>query len=187
MAGRLTVEQIVSADGYAAEPDGGISFMSAVDEPDPSDADQMAFLDEVDAILLGATTYRMFAEYWPKADPAVEPVAEPIARIPKFVVSNTLQSAPWGTGEIEVLAGNPVAAVDGLKRRTESIVVWGSLTLTDALFRAGLVDALRLRTVPVLIGAGRPFTPPDLGERRLHLDHSVAHPSGHVGTTYVVR
>ena len=40
-----------------------------------------------------------------------------------------------------------------------AIVVWGSLTLADALFEAGLVDELRLRVVPVLIGEGRSFTP----------------------------
>ena len=104
--GRLIVEQIVSVDGYAADADGGIGFMEAIDEVDSNDADQLAFLEHVDAILLGATTYRLFADYWPVADPEVERVAEPINRLPKFVASNTLDSAPWGDGEIEVLRGD---------------------------------------------------------------------------------
>jgi dihydrofolate reductase len=49
------------------------------------------------------------------------------------------------------------------------LIVWGSLTLADALLRAGEVDVLRLRVVPVLIGRGRSFAPADLGERRLTL------------------
>jgi len=65
--------------------------------------------------------------------------------------------------------------------------VWGSLTLADALFEAGLVDQLRLRVVPVLIGAGRSFTPDRLGERRLALDHTGQQPSGHVTLAYEVR
>lgn len=185
--GRLTIEQIVSADGYAADAAGGIAFFEAVDEVDSSDADQLAWLEGVDAILLGANTYRMFADYWPSADPAVELVAEPIARLPKYVVSNTLASAPWGDGEIEVLRGEPAASVAELKGKHDSIVVWGSLMLADELLRAGLVDEVRLRIVPVLIGDGRSFTPPDLGERRLELDHVVSHPSGHVGLHYRVR
>ncbi len=185
--GRLTVEQIVSVDGYAADADGGIGFFEAVDEVDSNDADQLAFLEHVDAILLGATTYRMFADYWPAADPEVERVAEPINRLPKFVVSNRLTEAPWGDGSVEILSGDGAASVAELKQRYEGIVVWGSLTLADSLFRAGLVDELRLRIVPVLIGAGRPFTPADLGERRLALDHVVSHPTGHVGVTYRVR
>ena len=97
--------------------------------------------------------------YWPKADPAVEHVAEPIDRLPKFVVSNTLETAPWGDGEIEILRGDGAEATRALKERFDHIIVWGSLTLADALFEAGLVDELRLRVVPVLIGAGRSFTP----------------------------
>jgi dihydrofolate reductase len=185
--GRLTVEQIVSVDGYAADADGGIDFFQAVDQGDRTDDDQLAFLKDIDAILLGANTYRMFAGYWPNADPDVDRVAEPINRLPKFVVSNTLKDAPWGDGSIEILDGDGAEAAAALKERFEGIVVWGSLTLADALFEAGLVDELRLRVVPVLIGAGRSFTPANLGERRLALDHVVSHPTGHVGLTYRVR
>ena len=184
--GRLTVEQIVTVDGYAADPGGGLDFFLADGEVDANDADQLTFLEDVDAILLGANTYRLFADYWPTADPTAERVAEPINRLPKFVVSNTLDTAPWGDGAIEVLRGDGVESTRALKERFAHIVVWGSLTLADALFEAGLVDGLRLRLVPVLIGAGRPFTPAPL-ERRLALDHTVAHPSGHVTLAYEVR
>jgi dihydrofolate reductase len=182
--GRLIVEQIVSVDGYAAEPDGGIDFMQAADTANPNDEDQLAFLQYVDAILLGATTYRMFAGYWPIADPDIDVVAEPINRLPKFVVSNTLTAAPWGDGSVDILRGDGVDSAWALKQRFDAIVVWGSLTLADALLEAGLVDELRLRVVPVLIGAGRSFTPATLGQRRLELERVVSHPSGHVGMTY---
>ncbi|MBM7502658.1 dihydrofolate reductase family protein [Agromyces aurantiacus] len=192
--GRLIVEQIVSADGYAADADGGIGFFAtapvgAVEAggPGPVDREQLAWLAGVDAILLGKNTYRMFADYWPSADPAVEPVAEPIARLPKHVVSNTLERAPWGDDEADVLRGDAAASVARLTDRFDATVLWGSLTLADALFEAGLVDELRLRVVPVLIGTGRSFTPTALGPRPLALDHTVAHPSGHVSLHYRLR
>ena len=50
----------------------------------------------------------------------------------------------------------------------------------------GLVDQLRLRVVPVLIGAGRSFTPDGIGQRRLTLDHTALLPSGHVTLQYGV-
>ena len=78
--GRLTVEQIISVDGYAADANGGIEFFEAVAEVDSNDADQLEFLKDVDAILLGATTYRLFAGYWPTADPATDRVASPCSR-----------------------------------------------------------------------------------------------------------
>lgn len=193
--GRLIVEQIVSADGYAAEPDGGIGFFDVSPEvagdPEtgagPIDREQLEWLETVDAILLGANTYRMFADYWPDADAAADPVAEPISRLPKHVASNTLERAPWGDGEIEVLRGDAATSVAQLKERFDAIVVWGSLRLADALFEVGLVDELRLRIVPVLIGEGRTFTPARLGQRTLELDHATTYPSGHVSLHYLLR
>lgn len=185
----IIVEQIVSVDGFAADRDGGLSFMEATTpDGDLTDAGQLAMLETVDAILLGRRTYELFADYWPTADPAVERVAEPINRLPKLVVSSTLELAPWGDGEIEVVRPEPTAAdaVRGLKRRFGSIIVWGSLSLADALLEAGLVDRLRLRTTPALIGDGLRFTPPTLGLRVLRLESSTALPSGHVVTEYTV-
>ncbi|HEY5805476.1 MAG TPA: dihydrofolate reductase family protein [Lysobacter sp.] len=168
--GRLIVEQIISADGYAAELDGGIGFFidaRAINEVDPG---QLRLLEGAGAIVLGRTTYRMFADYWPHADPVEEPVAVPINALPKYVVSNTLDAAPWGSDSATVLRGDGVASVRALRGRVDGdIIVWGSLTLCDALLRAGEVDLLRLRMVPVLIGAGRSFAPPDLGSRPLAL------------------
>lgn len=185
--GTITVEQIVSADGFASGPDGDLSFFDAVD-PDAGadDAGQLAWMETVDAILLGRTTYEMFAAFWPMADFEANAVADPIARLPKHVVSSTLDRAPWGDGEVEVLRDGAVAAARAMRERYGSTVVWGSLDLADALLDAGLVDELRLRVVPVLLGTGRSFTPATLGMRRLTLRSVEQLPSGHVTLAYGV-
>ncbi|MGC5076182.1 dihydrofolate reductase family protein [Agrococcus sp. DT81.2] len=184
----LIVEQIVTADGFAAERDGGIRFMEATMPEDLVDDGQLAMLETVDAILLGRRTYEMFADYWPTADAAVEPVAAPIARLPKLVVSSTLARAPWGDGEIEVVRPEPTApdAVRALGGRFGSIIVWGSLSLANALLEAGLVDRLRLRITPAIMGDGLRFTPPTLGLQLLRLESSTALPSGHVVSEYAL-
>ncbi|MDQ2699532.1 MAG: dihydrofolate reductase family protein [Actinomycetota bacterium] len=191
--GRLIVEQVITADGYAADPNGGIGFFEALVRPgedgevDLNDAEQLDYVAQADAILFGATTYRMFADYWPEVDPEVERVAELINRLPKFVVSNTLTEAPWGSESIEILRGDGADHAAALKERFDAVIVWGSLTLTDALLRARLVDELHLRIVPVLLGAGRSFAPADLGERNLELAHVEARPGGVASLRYVVR
>jgi dihydrofolate reductase len=191
--GRLIVEQVVTVDGYAADPEGGIDFFEALVRPgengevDLNDAEQLDYVSQADAILFGAATYRMFADYWPTVDPKVEHVAELINRLPKFVVSNSLPDAPWGSGQIEILRGDGADAAAALKERFDAVIVWGSLTLADALLRAGLVDELHLRIVPVLLGEGRSFTPAEVGDRRLELDHVEARPGGVVSLRYVVR
>lgn len=187
--GRLIVEQIISLDGYAAEPDGGIGFFVDARAVNQADQDQLQLLAHVGAIVLGRTTYRMFADYWPAADAAQEPVAVPLNTIPKYVVSNTLQEAPWGARDhATVLRGDGVASVRALRGRIDGdLIVWGSLTLADALLRADAVDVLRLRIVPMLIGAGRSFAPPDLGRRSLALASVRDYPQGLVVLEYVRR
>jgi dihydrofolate reductase len=184
--GKVIVEQIVSADGYAEDAEGGIGFFVNASLINEADTEQLRMLSDVSAIVLGAKTYRMFAEYWPSADPAVEPVATPMRQLPKFVVSSTLEAAPWGVNDAaEILRGDGVAAVRSLRQRiTGNLIIWGSLTLCDALLRAGEVDVLRLRMIPVLLGRGRSFAPPDLGLRRLSLADARSFAGGLVVLEY---
>lgn len=188
--GEITVEQIVSADGYVSDRDGGIDFFEDVDFGDQSrtDTEQMRWLEDVDAILFGRRTYEMFAGYWPHTDPRVDAVAAPIARIPKFVLSNTLQHAAWGDGEIDTLRGTTRDAARTVMARYRSIAVWGSVSLTDALFDDGLVSTLRLRVVPVLLGSGRALAPASMHRRRrrLRLQASAAHEAGVLTQEYEV-
>ncbi|QNP39599.1 dihydrofolate reductase family protein [Lysobacter solisilvae (ex Woo and Kim 2022)] len=185
--GRIIVEQIISADGYAAEPDGGIGFFVDARGINEADQAQLRLLECVGAIVLGRTTYRMFADYWPDADPVQEPVAVPINRLPKYVVSNTLDRAPWGQrgDAATVLRGDGTESVRALRSRVDGdVIIWGSLTLSDALLRAGEVDLLRLRVLPVLIGAGRSFAPADPGRRPLELQSSRGYAQGFVVLEY---
>lgn len=186
---RLIVEQIVSTDGFAADRDGGIDFFLADDDFTHSQDEQLEMLAGVSAILFGATTYRMFADYWPTADPIAEPVAVPVNALPKHVFSSTLDSAPWGNGEPVTLEREE--ATVGVRRLKGvydgNLIVWGSLVLTDSLFRAGLVDELRLRVLPVLLGAGRSIAPADLGQRALTLTSSRAYPDGLLSLSYSVK
>jgi dihydrofolate reductase len=186
--GRLIVEQIVTADGFAADSDGGMKFIADNYTHDQGvDVEQLELLRGVDAIVLGATTYRMFADYWPTVSVDVDPVAEPLNRLPKHVVSNTLDRAPWGDGEIEIARGDGVESVRALHARYPGdVIVWGSFTLTDALFAAGAVDILRLRVVPRLIGSGRGISPAALAMTDLTLTATHPHAGGQVTLQYDV-
>jgi len=186
--GKIIVEQIVSADGYAEDADGGIGFFENAAWVNDVDTDQLRMLGGVSAIVFGAKTYQMFAGYWPTADAVAEPVATPINQLPKFVVSSTLASAPWGSeGSVEVLRGDPVIAIRALRERFDgNLIIWGSLSLCDALLRAGEVDVLRLRMIPLLLGAGRAFTPADLGLRLLSLTSAKPYANGLVVLEYAL-
>ena len=185
---RIVLEQLVSADGFAAEPDGGMRFVEAVsfEDLDRTDEHQMEFVATVDAIVLGRVTYEMFSSYWPTADPEHDRLAGPINALPKLVLSETLETAPWGEDEAQIVRGG----VGGLREaiaRYSTVVVWGSLMLSRALLAEELVDTIRLRTVPTFVGEGLGFTPPTREPLVGRLGEQWRYSTGHVTTEYHLR
>jgi hypothetical protein len=61
----VIVQELVSVDGFVAGPSGELEFFEAVSDYSAVDQDNLSILDQVDTILLGSKTYRMFVEYWP--------------------------------------------------------------------------------------------------------------------------
>ena len=187
--GNLIIEQIVSADGFAASPDGGLDWFAVPGvDPSESDRDQLEMLESVDAILLGANTYRMFSSFWPNVTEDEQVVSGHINRLPKHVLSTTLDSAPWGAYDPATIeSGAPVEVANRVRADySGDVILWGSLKFADALIASGAVDILRLRIVPVLIGAGVPLAP-SARVLPLQLESSVSLPSGHVTNTYRLR
>ena len=160
--GRLVVQQFVSADGFAADDRGEFDLFDHVEgDSGPFDRSNAAWLEEVGAIVLGANTYAMFAGYWPTSQSAHELVAARINALPKYVFSRSLTEAPWGDhAPATVEAGDAAETVARLKREIAGdLILWGSLSLTHSLFRAGAVDVVRLVVLPVAIGSGRGVFP----------------------------
>ncbi len=98
--GKLVVQQFVSTDGFAANDQNEFDLFDNV-EGDSREFDQtnLEWLESVGAIILGASTYRMFSSYWPTPAADGEIVAAKINSLPKYVFSCSLTSAPWGDYE----------------------------------------------------------------------------------------
>ncbi len=152
---RVIVQELVTVDGFVAGPDGELDFFDAVEDYSEVNRDNLRILEEdVDLVLLGAATYRMFVEYWPTADH--ELMGHAVNTVQKTVFSSTLSEAPWGEwAPAEVVNADAVAVVTDLKQQEgKDIMVWGSLSLVRSLIGAGLVDELQLRVCPVALGSG---------------------------------
>jgi dihydrofolate reductase len=73
--------------------------------------------------------------------------------LPKYVVSSTLEDPDWNNST--VLTGDVVTEVSKLKRELDGeIVVPASFQLARTLIEHDLVDELRLKVFPVVLGAG---------------------------------
>jgi dihydrofolate reductase len=112
------------------------------------------WLDRADGLLLGRRTYLAFARDWPAITDPDDPFAERMNSLPKYVVSNTIESGSWEP--TTVLRGDPAEAVRELKLRPgRELQVHGSARLGSALLSMGLVDTLRLVLAPAVLGSGR--------------------------------
>ncbi|GAA5130230.1 dihydrofolate reductase family protein [Pseudonocardia adelaidensis] len=157
---KLVVQQWVTVDNIAAEEDGGLSFVSG--EPfddevtdDPFKNSLMGFIDSVDTLVLGATTYNQSKGYWPYAADQGE-YGRKLNNLTKFVASSTLDDAPWGDFPAATVTRDPAATVRELKEQNgKDIWLWGSLTLMQFLLDAGAVDEVRLLVCPAARGRGR--------------------------------
>jgi dihydrofolate reductase len=80
-------------------------------------------------------------------------LADRLNSLPKYVVSSTLEDPKWSNST--VLKGDVVNAVSRLKQELSGdIVVLASFELVRTLMDHDLVDALRLKIYPVVLGAG---------------------------------
>jgi dihydrofolate reductase len=110
-------------------------------------------LDEAlgtEALLLGRRSYEWFAARWPSRS---GDLADRLNSLPKFVVSSTLEDPDWNN--TTVLTGDVVNEASKLKQRLDGeINVPASFQLARTLIEHDLVDELRLKIFPVVLGAG---------------------------------
>ena len=156
--GQLVVQEFVTADGFAANTNNDFTAYELIQGGTAElDQSQLAWLESVEAMVLGATTYRMFVEFWPTPASEGEIIAPAINALRRYVFSRQLRNAPWGRFPAATIeSGDAVAAIRRIKSEVAgNIVLWGSLTLSEAFFAAGEVDVVRLVVMPIATGAGR--------------------------------
>ena len=136
------------------------------------------------ALLLGRTTWQIFANHWPRV-PADDPMGAKLNSMPKYVVSNTLERADWNNSTI-VRGKDLKKEIARLKRDIDGeIHVIGSAGLLQTLIREDLIDRFVVWTVPLLLGSGKRLFGDGARPRGLRLASSRSFQSGVVVNDYV--
>jgi dihydrofolate reductase len=153
--GKIVVSDNVSLDGVIQDPAGDEGFDRGgwvgliKDRPELN----KLTLDEAlgsEAQLMGRRTYEWFAERWPSRS---GDLADRLNSMPKYVVSSTLEHPDWNNST--VLRGDVLNEVSKLNDELEGgILVPASFQLVRTLMEHDLVDELRLKIYPVVLGAG---------------------------------
>jgi dihydrofolate reductase len=153
--GRIVISENVSLDGVIQDPTGEEGFRHGGWVGRIADRAELAkvTLDEAlrsEALLLGRRTYEWLAARWPSRSGVL---ADRLNGLRKYVVSSTLKDPEWNNST--VLKGDVVTEVSKLKQElTGEINVPGSFQLVRMLIEHDLVDELRLKVFPVVLGAG---------------------------------
>ena len=130
----------------------------------------------MDALLLGRTTFDIWASYWPHHDSG-DPVSHGINVLPKYVPSTTLRNPAWQN--THVIDGDVEAAVRELKARPgRELQLHGSGVLLRWLLERDLVDELNLLIYPLVLGKGLRLFPEQGQSHRLKVVSSEVTPSG---------
>ena len=185
--GRLIVSEFVTLDGVMEAPGfeehrSGRNAWALRLTDDDMQRYKRQEIREAAAILLGRTTYQIWAAFWPSLKDD-EAFGRRMNDIPKYVVSSTLMGADWVNSTI--LPGDVGTEVAALKRRIEGeIVVNGSADLVAELMKRDLVDEYRLMVFPVVLGSGKRLFHDEIDTSHLRLVDTRTFGSGVVLLTY---
>ena len=144
---KVVAYTLVSVDGVAESPE---KFLFQFDEV--MEANLGEVIGTQDTVLLGRRMYDEWSVYWPTSD--VQPFADFINSVQKYVATATPLVTPWTNAEAVV---GPVEDFvrELLAGEGGDIGVHGSISLTQSLLAAGLVDEVRLLVAPRVAGSGR--------------------------------
>ncbi len=168
---------LVSVDGVAQDPE---QFLFDFDEV--MEANLAEVIGTQDTVLLGRTMYDQWSSYWPKSDD--QPFADFINNVHKYIATATPLAKEWTNAE------SIQGSVDDFVRELKSggggdIGVHGSISLTQSLLAAGLVDELRLLVAPRVVGSGRRLFEDDVSHA-LELVGCTGSPTGSLLVHYKV-
>ncbi|SHI02617.1 dihydrofolate reductase family protein [Ferrimonas marina] len=137
-----------SLDGYIADQQGGLDWLHSLPNPEGNDFGFAAFVDSVDALVMGRTTFETVLSFgidWPYSKPV-------------FVLSSTLREVPSELeGKVEIVNGPVKERLAELNARGfRRLYIDGGRTI-QSLMAEDLIDELILTRIPVVLGGGVPL------------------------------
>jgi dihydrofolate reductase len=168
--GKIVVSDNISLDGVIQDPAGDEGFPRGGWVGLIKDRPELAklALEEAlgaEAMLMGRRTYEWFAARWPSRS---GPLADRLNSLPKYVVSSTLEDPDWNNSM--VVKGDLLHEVSKLRHVVGGdIVIPASFRIARPLIEHDLVDELRLKVFPVVLGAGNRLFGETSGKKPIRL------------------
>ena len=177
----MTLDGVMEGPGHDEHRDGKNQWSLRQSGPDQQKY-KVDELYEAGALLLGRTTYEIFAVFWPTA-PNDEGFADRMNEIPKYVVSTSLKKADWQ--HTTIINERVVERIAELKQQPGGdIFLYGSSDLLNSLVPHDLIDEYRIMVFPVLLGSGKRLFRDTTDTTHLRLEDTRVFESGVTALTY---
>jgi len=136
-----------SLDNFIARKDGSIDWLMEIPNPDNSDYGFLSFMNRIDCIIMGRSTFETVAAFreWPYTKPV-------------FVLSSSLKEVPVELKDVaEIIQGNLRELLASLKTRgMKDLYIDGGKTIQSFL-KLDLIDELIITRIPIILGSGIPL------------------------------
>ena len=176
--GAIKVHEFISLDGVIENPAWTAEFGF-----DPKMGEAIGGLTAgSNAILLGRTTFEMFAPAWSTRTVEEDPGAPFFNETQKYVVASQQPSVEWANSTI--LGAYDAKAIEELKADSDGIYVSGSARLVQQMLADRLVDELHLFVYPIALGTGQRLFPDGIDRVKLSLVESETYANGVVHLAY---
>jgi dihydrofolate reductase len=177
--GNIAVHEFMSLDGVFESPVWTFEYGF-----DPGmGATIGAITDASTAILLGRTTYEMFAPAWSTRTVEDDPGAPFFNDTHKYVVGSQPPNVEWGPSTR--LGAYDPEVIRRLKDETSGLIYMsGSGRLVRALLQEGLVDDLHLFVYPLALGQGERLWADGVDSTKLALKEHDVYDNGVVHLCY---
>lgn len=144
MENKNTVFIATSLDGYIADKNGGIDWLHSIPNPDQSDMGYKDFFSQIDALVMGRTTFETVCGFdqWPYEKPV-------------FVLSNSITKIPEEyVGKIEIVNGGLTEILNKIHSKGyHRLYIDGGKTI-QCFLEEDLIDEITITIIPYLLGGG---------------------------------
>ena len=165
---RIIAFEFLSLDGFMAGPRGEEMDFVTSSFNQEMEKDLAVQYEEIDAFVMGKTTFQSLAAYWPTASSKDELLRGYMNSYEKLVFSTTMDDvSAWSNSRL--LGPDAESQIKQIKERPgKDIMIIGSASLVQAFSKRQLIDEFRFFLFPVVLGAGKPLFAHQ--EKAIHLD-----------------
>lgn len=161
-----------SIDGYIAQPNDDLSFLSIVDK-EGEDYGYVEFMRSIDTVILGRKTY----------DWVMNQVTEfPHADMESYVITRTARPS---AGKTHFYTGDLKALILDLKsKQGKHIFIDGGAEIVNELLNLKMIDEIILSIIPILVGNGKRLFKDGRPEQSFQLISAKAYDKGLIQLHY---